>query len=296
MSVVNLKSKKQQEGFNAEPIDIDERKREFSYEQKDFEQVKSRIYNHAGIALADHKKDLVYNRLVKRIRELQVESFSDYLSLLDSSSDEMSQFVNAMTTNLTSFYREAHHFEFLSNTYIPELSNQGQRSLRIWSSACSIGEEPYSIAMSLLESGIDINQWDIKIYATDIDTNVLETAKAGIYSLERVDNLNLARKKLGFLRGKNENSGQIIIKPQLQKMIQFDYCNLMESWNINEPLDVIFCRNVMIYFDKETQNKLLDRMANLLKPQGLLFIGHSESPARSMKDFKLLGRTMYQKR
>jgi len=291
---MSLKSQEKQGRLMTEQIDNHER--EYSYKQKDFEQVKSRIYNHAGIALADHKKDLVYNRLVRRVRELQIDSFSDYLALLDSSSDEMCQFVNAMTTNLTSFYREAHHFEFLSNVYIPELSNKGQRSLRIWSSACSIGEEPYSIAISLLEAGIDINQWDIKIFATDIDTNVLETAKAGIYSLERVDNLNLARKKLGFLRGKNENSDQIIIKPELKKMIKFDYCNLMGSWNINEPLDVIFCRNVMIYFDKETQNRLLDRMAKLLKPQGMLFIGHSESPARSMKDFNLLGRTMYQKR
>lgn len=291
---MSLKPKEKQGCLAANQTDDYER--EYSYEQKDFEQVKSRIYNHAGIALADHKKNLVYNRLVRRIRELQVESFSAYLTLLDSSSDEMSQFVNAMTTNLTSFYREAHHFEYLSDTYIPELSAKGQRSLRIWSSACSIGEEPYSIAISLLEAGIDINEWNIKIYATDIDTNVLETAKAGIYSLERVDNLTLARKRLGFLRGKNENSDQIIIKPELQKLIHFNYCNLMESWNINEPLDAIFCRNVMIYFDKETQNRLLDRMAKLLKPGGILFIGHSESPSRSMKDFNLLGRTMYQKR
>lgn len=291
---MSLKLKDRQGRLMAEQIDDYER--EYSYEQKDFEQVKSRIYSHAGIALADHKKDLVYNRLVRRIRELQVESFSDYLTLLDSSSDEMSQFVNAMTTNLTSFYREAHHFEFLSNTYIPELSDKGQRSLRIWSSACSIGEEPYSIAISMLEAGIDIKEWDIKIFATDIDTNVLETAKAGIYSLDRVGNLNLTRKKLGFLRGKNENSDQIIIKPELKKMIKFDYCNLMETWSVNEPLDAIFCRNVMIYFDKETQNRLLDRMAELLKPGGVLFIGHSESPTRSMKDFQLLGRTMYQKR
>jgi len=218
------------------------------------------------------------------------------LLLLDSSADEMSQFVNAMTTNLTSFYRESHHFEYLSQTYIPALAQAGQRNLRIWSSACSVGEEPYSIALSLLESGIDVSKWDIKILATDIDTDVLATAKRGVYPCERVDSLSLNRKKLGFLRGKNEHSDKVMVKPLIKNMMQFEQCNLMQSWNINEPLDVIFCRNVMIYFDKETQTKLLNRITKLLKPGGLLFIGHSESPARSMKDYKLLGRTMYQKR
>jgi len=274
----------------------DYRDREFPYNQKDFERVRARIYNHAGIALADHKKDLVYNRLVRRVRALGVQSFEEYLTLLDNSTEEMSEFVNAMTTNLTSFYRESHHFEYLSETYIPALAQAGQRSLRIWSSACSIGEEPYSIGLSILESGIDVERWNINILATDIDTEVLATAKRGVYPSDRVDGLSLNRKKLGFLRGKNEHGDKVMVKPIIKQMMQFEHCNLMESWNINEPLDVIFCRNVMIYFDKETQTKLLNRMTKLLKPGGLLFIGHSESPARSMKDYKLLGRTMYQKR
>ena len=275
---------------------IDDTVREFLYEQKDFEQVRDRIYNHAGIALADHKRDLVYNRLVRRVRTLGVDSFSEYLALLDRSPDELSQFVNAMTTNLTSFYREAHHFEYLAETYIPALAKAGQRTLRVWSSACSVGEEPYSIAISLLEAGIDPNSWDINILATDIDTDVLAVAENGVYPLDRVDSLSIKRKKLGFLRGKNEHNDKIMVKPLIKNMIQFRYCNLMESWNINEPLDIIFCRNVMIYFDKDTQTALLDRMTKLLKPGGILLIGHSESPARSMKDYKLLGRTMYQKR
>ncbi|MCG7531831.1 chemotaxis protein CheR [Psychrobium sp. MM17-31] len=273
-----------------------DREREFPYQQADFEHVRQKIYNHAGISLADHKKDLVYNRLVRRLRALKLDSFKSYIDYLDSSPAEMSQFVNAMTTNLTSFYRESHHFEYLSDTYIPQLAKDGQRSLRIWSSACSIGEEPYSIAISLLEAGIDPSVWDIKIYATDIDTDVLATAKAGIYNIDRVDGLSLARKKLGFLRGKGAHSDKVMVKPELKAMMAFDYCNLMENWHIQEKLDVIFCRNVMIYFDKETQTRLLNRMTSLLKPGGMLFIGHSESPARSMKDYQLLGRTMYQKR
>lgn len=273
-----------------------EREREFSYQQADFEHVRQKIYNHAGISLADHKKDLVYNRLVRRLRALQMDSFKHYLEYLDSAPAEMSQFVNAMTTNLTSFYREAHHFEYLSNTYIPQLAKSGQRKLRIWSSACSVGEEPYSIAISLLEAGISMEQWDIKIFATDIDTDVLATAREGIYPIDRVDSLSLPRKKLGFLRGKGNHSDKVIVKPSLKELLHFEHCNLMGPWNIQENLDVIFCRNVMIYFDKETQTRLLDRMTELLKPGGVLFIGHSESPARSMKDYQLLGRTMYQKR
>lgn len=272
------------------------REREFPYEHADFEMVRARIYAHAGIALADHKKDLVYNRLVRRLRALGIPTFSQYLSYLDRASDEMSQFVNAMTTNLTSFYREAHHFEYLTETYIPQLKDNGQRRLRIWSSACSIGEEPYSIAISLLEAGVDPCLWDINILATDIDTDVLMTAKEGVYSIDRLDTLSVARKKLGFLRGKGDHSDKVIVKPALKKMMTFKQCNLMQSWDIEEQLDIIFCRNVMIYFDKEAQTLLLDRMTKLLKPGGMLFIGHSESPSRSMKDYKLLGRTMYQKR
>lgn len=276
-------------------LTIESYHREFVYNDHDFEQVKTRIYNYAGIDLADHKKDLVYNRLIKRVRDLALNSFDEYLTVLDNSSEEIAYFINAMTTNLTSFYREPHHFEFLSETYIPSLFQQGQRSLRIWSSACSVGEEAYSIAISLLEANIDLNEWDIKILATDINTDVLKTAKTGIYSLERIENLSLIRKKLGFMRGKNENTNKVIVKENLKKLIEFQHSNLIDIWNIDEPLDVIFCRNVMIYFDKETQHTLLDRMAKLLKPGGILFIGHSESPTQAMKYFKSLGRTTYQK-
>lgn len=269
--------------------------REFAYNTKDFERVKERIYRLAGISLAAHKEDLVYNRLVRRLRALSLNTFDEYIRYLDESDAECNSFINAMTTNLTSFYRESHHFEYLSSTYLPELADTSQRSLRIWSSACSVGEEPYSIAMSVLESGINLEKMDIKIYATDIDTNVLATAEQGIYGIERVESLSIERKRLAFLRGKGDQREFVKVKDSVREMIDFKYCNLMEQWPIDEPLDVIFCRNVMIYFDKETQNKLLDRMTKLLKPGGVLCIGHSETPARSMKDYKLLGRTMYKK-
>ncbi|NRA54914.1 MAG: protein-glutamate O-methyltransferase CheR [Gammaproteobacteria bacterium] len=279
----------------ARPLASSTKTREFDFTHADFKQVQQRIYKYAGISLADHKVDLVYNRLVRRIRSLGINSFTQYFEILDTQKQEFNNFVNAMTTNLTSFYREAHHFEYISETYLPALAKEGQDKLRIWSSACSVGEEPYSIGISLLESGLNLSNWDVEILATDIDTEVLATAKAAIYALDRIEGLSTARKKLGFLRGTGDNRDQALIKPQIRKWMRFSYCNLMEDWPIDAQLDIIFCRNVMIYFDKKTQNILFDRMEKQLKPGGLLCIGHSESPARDMKNFKLLGRTMYQK-
>jgi len=269
--------------------------REFTYLEKHFKYVKDKIYDVAGISLADHKKNLVYNRLVRRIRALKMASFDQYLHYLDSSNDELSHFINAMTTNLTSFYRESHHFDYLTNDYLPQLIGKKSTSLRIWSSACSIGEEPYSIAMAVAEAGIMQRNLDVKIFATDIDTNVLQQAKSGIYNIDRIDNLSLARKRLALLKGTGAQHDQVLVKPELRSLVQFQQCNLMEKWPIREPLDIIFCRNVMIYYDKKTQNRLLDRMTEILKPGGLLCLGHSETPARSMSDYQALGRTMYQK-
>lgn len=274
---------------------IDNYHRELIYNDNDFEEIRALIYQCAGITLADHKKDFVYNRLIKRIKYLAVTSFDEYIKLLHHSTEEIAHFINAMTTNLTSFYREQHHFDYLSDTYFPSLYEKGQRKLRVWSSACSVGEEPYSIALSLLESNIDLNEWDIKILATDINTDALATAKTGVYQVERIDGLNLTQKKLGFMRGVNHQMDKVMVKKSLQDLIDFKYCNLIESWDIEEPLDIIFCRNVMIYFDKKTQKTLLERMAKLLKPGGILFIGHSESLNGSMKEFDMLGRTIYQK-
>lgn len=269
--------------------------REFPFSINHFERIRNRLYDHVGITLDDHKIDLVYNRLARRIRALKLDGFAQYLDYMDSSNDEMPHFINAMTTNFTSFYREAHHFEYISNTYLASLERAGQRQLRIWSAACSVGEEPYSIAISLLESGIDLSSWQIEIIATDINTNVLATANTAIYPIDRIKGLSMARKKLGFLKGKGANCDKVMIKPNIRQWLTFSHCNLMEQWPIKEPVDIIFCRNVMIYFDKPTQSKLLERMERLLKPNGLLCVGHSEFPARAMNNFRLLGRSMYQK-
>jgi len=269
--------------------------REFTYLDKHFTYVKDKIYDVAGISLAANKKNLVYNRLVRRLRALKMASFDQYLHYLGSSNDELSHFINAMTTNLTSFYREPHHFDYLTNDYLPKLMAEKMNSLRVWSSACSVGEEPYSIAMAVAEAGVIQRNIDVKIFATDIDTNVLQQAKSGIYNIDRIDSLSIARKRLAFLKGTGAQHDQVLVKPELRSLVQFQQCNLMENWPFHEPLDIIFCRNVMIYFDKKTQNRLLDRMTEILKPGGLLCLGHSETPARSMTDYKALGRTMYQK-
>ena len=271
------------------------KQREFDFTTEDFEVIRNLLYRLAGIDLADYKIDMAYNRLVRRLRALGLKSFKAYLAHLADTPDEQGHFINAMTTNLTAFYREAHHFEHLSKKLLPELALKGQRQLRIWSAACSMGEEPYSIAMALHQGQVDVSNWDIKILATDIDTQVLATASAGVYAYERIENLPDAVHKLGFLRGKGANAGRVRVKPEFHQLVSFRQLNLLGDWPINGPLDVIFCRNVMIYFDKKTQTQILDRMAALLKPGGLLFVGHSESPARLTKGFKLLGRTIYQK-
>ncbi len=269
--------------------------REFHFTQKDFEEIRSRLYSHAGIALSDYKKDMAYNRLVRRIRELGLSGFSDYFNHLEENPDEFGQFINALTTNLTSFFRENHHFEYLKNTVFPDLAKEGKRKVRIWSAGCSMGEEPYSIAITCREAAKDLSQWNIKILATDIDSKVLQTASAGIYGLERIENIPREYKSRYFKKGKGSFAGQVKVSHELRNMISFKELNLMKDWPMNGPLDVIFCRNVMIYFDKETQLNLLNRMAELLKPGGLLFVGHSESPFRLTNRFKLIGQTIYQR-
>lgn len=269
--------------------------REFPFTEADFQQVRTLLYRFAGIHLAEYKTDMVYNRLVRRLRALGLTSFDHYLGYLNQHSDEHGHFINAMTTNLTAFYRESHHFDYISQQFLPELALKGRRQLKIWSSACSMGEEPYSIAMSLRQGKVDTSDWDIRILATDIDTQVLSTAARGIYSAERVDGLPVAVRHSAFLKGRGEQRGKVRIKPELQQQVKFRQLNLLDEWPIKGPLDMIFCRNVMIYFDKKTQTRLLDRMASLLEPGGLLFVGHSESPARLNRGFRLLGRTIYQK-
>lgn len=265
--------------------------REFNYSEADFEKVRSVIYQKAGISLSDSKKQLVYSRLARRLRALKLPNFTAYLNYLSENEHEQEEFINALTTNLTAFFREPHHFEILAN-YVKKLKSQ-DRKLRIWCSASSTGEEPYSIAMALAEA---YGRYDppVEIIASDIDSNVLREASAGIYTLQRLESLSLDRKKQFFQRGKGANAGKARVVQELRSLIEFRQINLLDkTWPLQPHFDVIFCRNVMIYFDKATQLKLLERMTKLLKPQGLYIAGHSESFSQAPHLVKLVGKTTY---
>lgn len=266
---------------------------------KDFKFICQLVYANTGIVLDERKRVMVYRRLMRRTRELAIGSFSEYCRLLsDSKSNELPNFINAITTNLTSFFREAHHFDYLKNTFIPEhvQSHSKSRRLRIWSAGCSTGEEPYTLAITLMQamSGI-IKQWDAKILATDLDTNVLDTAKAGIYKADRVADIPTAITKRWFKKGKGENEHLLRVEPSLRGLIIFKQLNLLSDWPMRGPFDVIMCRNVLIYFDRATQEMLVNRYSQLLRPGGLLILGHSESVAKSFSEFKMLGRTLFVK-
>ncbi len=263
-------------------------KREFGYNKSDFDAVRTRLYQLTGIQLADSKDSMVYSRLVRRIRALKLSSFKTYLDYLQTHGPEKEQFINALTTNLTSFFREPHHFDILSK-YLKANPN----TKTIWCSASSTGEEPYSIAMVLAET---FGTFDvpIKIIASDIDSQVLQKAKAGVYAEERIKGLDAHRCKQFFYRGTGKNEGLVRIVPELQKMVQFQQLNLLDKkWNLPSPLDVIFCRNVMIYFDKATQLGILERMVKLLSPKGLYIAGHSENFTQATHLVKAAGQTTY---
>lgn len=265
--------------------------KEFAFTEHDFERVRSLIHRRAGIALADSKQEMVYSRLARRLRAIGIKSFSQYLDDLESSPDsqEWEAFTNALTTNLTSFFREEHHFPILADHV-----KKSTGPIEIWCSASSTGEEPYSIAMTLCEVFNTLVP-PAHIIATDIDTNVLNTAANGVYPLERLDKMDPARAKRFFQRGKGKQEGYVRVRPELRQMITFKQLNLLSNdWPVSGPFDAIFCRNVMIYFDKPTQGKILERFAPLMKPDALLFAGHSENFLYVSNAFKLRGKTVYE--
>jgi chemotaxis protein methyltransferase CheR len=271
-----------------------EREREFEYTPRDFRRARDLIYRHAGISLSDSKGDLVYSRLSRRLRELRLSSFASYLDALeaDASSPEWQSFVNAITTNLTSFFRESHHFDILSGFMRKRAAATKGGRIMLWSSAASTGEEPYSIAMTAVET-FGPNP-PVTILATDIDTNVLDTAVTGVYSLDKAQGLGDARLKRFFLRGSGERAGYVRVSDSLRDLITFRQLNLLDpKWPIRGPLDAIFCRNVMIYFDKPTQRSILAKMRPLIKPDGLLFCGHSENFQHATDLFRACGRSVY---
>ena len=265
--------------------------REFLFTDADFQRVRALIYKHAGITLAPVKRDMVYSRLARRLRQTGQTTFAAYLDdLVSSNGSEWEEFVNALTTNLTSFFREEHHFPILAE----RLKSIGcARPVTIWCSASSTGEEPYSIAMTVLEIFGD-KASHVSIVASDLDTNVLTVARNGIYPVDRIDKLSSERRRRFFLKGTGSQEGQVRVRPELQHMIKFQRVNLLDArWDIPAPLDVIFCRNVMIYFDKQTQYKILSRFVPLMRPEGLLFAGHSESFLHAADLFRSRGKTVY---
>ncbi len=267
---------------------------------QDFKFLSELAGEHAGINIPDSKRELVYGRLSRRLRKLQLDSFTEYCALLkEDGSDEFTHFVNALTTNVTSFFRESHHFDFLQQTVIPDLVKkrgaEPHPRLRIWSAGCSTGQEPYSIAMTLKDSAIDLNRWDVKVLATDLDSNVLETAREGVYELDHTkDELPLQCKRWITIV-KKQNKKIISVDPQIKKLIAFKQLNLMEDWPMKGPFDVIFCRNVQIYFTKTTQKVLINTFADFLGKGGYLIIGHSESLFGLTDRFKSVGKTIHMK-
>ncbi len=267
---------------------------EFSFDPADFERVRKLIYKRAGISLHAGKQAMVYSRLSRRLRDAGFNSFGQYLQALESATGaaaeaEWQEFVNCLTTNLTSFFREEHHFPVLH----AELAARKGTNLRIWCNAASTGEEPYSLAMTAIEAlGASSSA---KIVCSDIDTKVLATAEAGVYAAD-ARGLSPERLRQHFMRGTGANSGFIRIRPELKRLLEFRPFNLMdERWSLGDPFDIVFCRNVMIYFDAPTQRRVLERMHRAMRPGGLLFAGHSENFGDSKDLFRLRGKTVYER-
>lgn len=258
---------------------------------RDFATVRQLIAEYAGIKLSTQKRNMVYNRLLRRLRARRVASFGDYLELVQADDrGEREAFVNALTTNLTAFFREPHHFELL-RAHAQQRAGRRAGPLRCWSNACSTGEEAWSIAMVLREANCPG-----EVLGTDIDTDVLAAARAGVYRMERAASLPPERLRQHFLRGAGANEGLVSVRPELRSMVRFGQLNLQSPvWPAQERFDVIFCRNVVIYFDREFQKKLLNRLADLLVPGGLLMVGHSESFPAAHPGFRSCGRTAYER-
>ena len=258
--------------------------------EREFELACRLIAEYAGIKLGPHKRVMVHNRLSRRLRALGLDSFGDYLERVQADhGGEREAFVNALTTNLTAFFREPHHFELLRQRAAQHRQREA-RPMRVWCSACSTGEEAWSIAMTLREA-----QCPAEVLATDIDTDALQTAAAGVYPMERAEALSREQLRAHWLRGAQAYEGWICARPELKQSVTFARINLLAAaWPAMEPFDAIFCRNVVIYFDRDAQRRLLQRFAALLRPRGLLAVGHAESFPAGHPRFRACGRTAYE--
>ena len=268
----------------------------------EFEFIRHVVGENAGIVLGPNKRQLVQGRLARRLRELGLPSYESYCDYLrDAGPEELVGLINAITTNVTSFFRENHHFEALASYMLPEAMkrNGASRRLRIWSAGCSTGEEPHCLAMVAAEvlpaSPPKSPKWDLKILATDIDSDVIAAASSGVYPIDRMSSVSAERLRRFFQKGGGEHQGAAIAKPDIRSMITFRTLNLLHPWPMKGPFDVIFCRNVMIYFDQTTREKLVNRFAEMLAPGGYLCIGHSESIHAGSAPFKLVGKTIYRR-
>ncbi|MGH8299603.1 MAG: CheR family methyltransferase [Steroidobacteraceae bacterium] len=273
------------------------RLREFAFGEEDFQALRTLVKSLTGIHLSEQKRELVYGRLTRRLRALQLRTFAEYRERLKGDVQELVELCNAITTNLTSFFREPHHFQHLREHVLAPLvaAARRPRRLRIWSAGCSTGEEPYSIAMTVLETLPDPGNWDVRILATDLDSEVLARARRGVYPAERTGNLSPERLQRFFIERQEAGGVCRQISPAVAALVTFKQLNLIRALPMKGPLDVIFCRNVVIYFDKETQRELFVRIARLQRPGDLLFLGHSESLFKVSDSYALIGKTIHRR-
>jgi chemotaxis protein methyltransferase CheR len=270
---------------------------EFELSDEIFDRLRELVRRYTGISLAESKRELVYGRLARRLRALELSSFAEYCALIESGPPgEIQELTNAITTNLTSFFRENHHFQQLAGEIFPQIESNraAKKRMRIWSAGCSTGEEPYSIAMVMREALTHLRDWDVKLLATDIDTKVVETAAAGVYAEDRFKGMPPERLRRWFAPAE-ARANHYEASRELKSLITFKQLNLFDPWPMKGPFDVIFCRNVVIYFDKETQRGLFERMAELQEPGAWLIIGHSESLFSVTSRYRLVSRTVYRR-
>ena len=262
----------------------------------EFDFVRRLIRDYAGIVIGDNKRSMVQGRISRRMRELGIRDVGEYLDCIRSAPEvERDGLASALTTNVTAFFREPHHFEHLLKTYLPSLRQRAFRKIRAWSAGCSSGEEAYSIAITLLEGMQGESGWDLGVLATDLDFNMIRFAREGVYPMERVERLPSDQLKRWFLRGGGSQQGRVMVRPELKRIVRVMPLNLLEEWPMKGPFDMIFCRNVFIYFDREVKARIVDRYADLLPVGGLLFIGHSENLHGLTNRFDLIGGTIYRK-
>ena len=273
--------------------------KKISLSDAEFEKLRELVFKVSGISLAETKKELVVSRFTKRVKALRLQTFSEYYDLLVSSSgfSEVQNFINSITTNKTDFFRESHHFEFLVSTFVPQVISSGKRVVRVWSAACSTGEEPYTIAMVLAKHLVEPYNIPVRILATDIDTNVLKTAVKGVYESGVLNTVPEEYMKKYFLRGKGESLGLFKIKDEIRQMVTFKQLNFIApEYPVTSTFDIIFCRNVIIYFNPETKRMVVNRLFRYLNDGGYIMMGHSETLFNMIDGLVYLKNTIYQKK